>query len=359
MSIHGRRYSHYAKTQSEIRQWLRLVHNQLDAGIAYDAAKTTLEVFLVNWIEQKKTRLRIATAQQYDWAANSYIVPAIGKLKLSDVTPGSVQRLYDDLLAHQVGKRTIQVIHAVIHGCLEHAIKLGLLGRNASDACIVPKPEKKEMAVWTESQVSAFLLYIRHHKNEILYHLALATGMRRGELLGLKWTDVDWVGKTLRVQRQAFEPNGGGVIFQEPKSDRGKRSIELGDGMMQRIREQMKLVDQARRFAGGRWREHELIFPSTIGTPQRGENISHEFAGLVQKSGLPRIRLHDCRHTAASIMLSHGIPPIIVSGILGHSLAVLMDKYAHFIPSSQGAAARLMDLLTTPIDVTESIKNRG
>jgi integrase len=352
VSIDGRRMSHTAPTQAEIRRWIKEITGQIEAGLTYDAAQTMLNEFLTGWLAQKKTALRTATYQQYDWLAKTHIIPELGKFKLQEITPARVQKFYDDMLTRGVGVRAIRVTHGVLHGCMNHAARLGLMARNPCAVCILPKQENKEMAVWTESHVSQFLITVKGHRNEILYHLALATGMRRGELLGLKWSDIDWLARTLKVQRQVCQPNEGGWKFQEPKSDRGKRSIELGKGMLERLREQEKKINLERRAIGERWKENDLIFPSSVGTPQGGSRLTNEFLKLAHDAGLPRIRFHDCRHTAASIMLSHGVPPVIVAGILGHSLAMLMDKYAHFIPSSQGIVAKLMDELM-PVDVTQ------
>ncbi len=350
ITIQGHRLSHTETTETKARAWLRKMRGQIDQGLTYDAARTTLTEFLTNWLAQKKTQLRTATGEQYDWAA-AYINTGLGSLKLKDITPSVIQHFYDGLLARQIGARTIQVVHAVLHGCLDHAARLGLTARNPADSCIVPKPQKQEMKTWTESQVSQFLVTIIGQRNEIMYQMALATGMRRGELIGLKWSDVDWIANTIKVQRQVFEPVGGGFVFQEPKSDRGRRAVELETRLIDRLREQLRRVTLGRQVARDRWQEYDLIFPSTIGTPQGGGNVTREFHRLVVQAGLPVIRLHDCRHTAASIMLSHGIPPIIVAGMLGHSLAVLLEKYAHFIPSYQTDAARLMAGVTSPMSV--------
>jgi len=347
------------KFQQEAVEWLRKTRGQIEQGLTYDSTRTTLGELLAGWLKQKKTRLRVATGEQYDWAAANYLAPGLGEVKLRDLTPARIQRFYDDLLARETGARTIQVVHAVLHGCLDHAARLGLTARNPADGLIVPKPVKTEMMVWTESQVSAFLIHVQGQRNEILYHLALATGMRRGELLGLKWGDVDWPGSTIRVQRQVFEPQGASFVFQEPKSERGRRSIELGIGLIERLREQSNRVALARQMARGRWQEYDLIFPSGVGTPQGAGSLHRDFKRLVLGSGLPALRFHDCRHIAASIMLSHGIPLVIVAGILGHSLAVLMDKYAHFIPNMQSEAARLMDGITSPVAVDIDARRRN
>ena len=251
-----------------------------------------------------------------------------------------------------VTRLPIEVVHAVLHSALEHAARLGLVIRNPADLVMAPGSKKSELQIWDELQVSQFLVAVRGQRNEILYHLALATGMRRGELLGLQWGDMDWASGILRVERQVIEPEGGGFEFQTPKTDYGRRAIQLEPGLVGRMRQQLTLVELTRIFARGKWQEHNLIFPSTVGTPINGYTLSKEFHRLCQAAGTPAIRLHDLRHTAASLMLNHGIPLIVVSRILGHSKpSITMDIYGHLLPGIQAGAAELMERLTTPVAV--------
>ncbi len=345
--LRGHRISKTMRTKQEARAWLTTVTAQAADGIDYAAAQVRLEVFLPRWLEIKHTQLRPATCELYEDIARNYILPALGKIKLSDLTPGMVQSLVDQLVSAHHGARTIQLTRGILHGCLAHALRLGLVSRNVASLTLPPKVKKKPFTIWTESQVSAFLASIAGNRNENLFYLALATGMRQGELLGLHWSDIDWRGQRLQIIQQASDRRGGGFEFTPPKSERGRRAILLGDNIIQRLHHQQTLVDTARAFARQRWKENDLVFPSTVGTPQGSANLSREFKRLAQRAGLPRIRFHDMRHTAASIMLSNNIPPVIAAGILGQSLAVLMDTYAHHIPQTQQAAANLMDQVTT------------
>jgi integrase len=247
--------------------------------------------------------------------------------------------------------RTIKLMHVVLRMCLEHAKNIGLVARNPAENCKVSKSPKVEMSIWDEDQVNRFLVSIHGHKNENLYYLALATGMRRGELLGLKWQDVDWKNQRILIKRQVCNPQGGGFVFQEPKTNLGIRSVRLGTGMIERLRAQLGIIDLMRRISRDKWQEYDLIFPSITGKPLIGNNVSLEFNKLVVNSGLPHIRFHDCRHTAASIMLTHGIPPVIVAGMLGHSVSTLLTNYAHCLPDRQDEAAQLMDAVTSSISI--------
>jgi len=351
VSLKGRRLSHTAKNQQSARDWIRKINDQIEQGLTYDDERTTLGVFMEGWLSMKKNQLRTASSEQYYRMYRSYIEPHLVSIRLKDLNSGRIQELYDDLSKTGRGGRTIRAAHVVLHMCLEQAKQLGLVARNPAEFCRVPKSPKMEMSIWDEGQVNNFLVSIHGHKNENLYYLALATGMRRGELLGLKWQDVDWVHHKILIHRQCCNPAGGGFVFQEPKTKLGIRSVQLGMGLIDRLRAQLGNIDIMRKISRDKWQDYDLVFPSILGKPQYGNNVSIEFQELIGQSGLPHIRFHDCRHTAASIMLSHGIPPVIVAGMLGHSISTLLSTYAHFIPDMQDEAAILMDSVTSSIPV--------
>lgn len=280
-----------------------------------------------------------------------YIRPGLGDLYLKDLSTAQVQAFYKRLEAQGVGRRTIEVVHTVLHGCLKYVRRLELITQNWAALVEVPRPERREMQIWSESQVAQFLAGIPETES-LLYRLAFATGMRRGELIGLQWQDVNWGNETLTVQRQIYEPQGGGWHFQEPKTKRGRRIIRLGPGLLEVLRKQFnEKLPQARALAGDRWQEYDLIFPTSVGTPRNGYEVSKTFKRLAEESGLPSIRFHDIRHTAASLMLLHGEPPVRVAYILGQSIVVLLDVYAHYIPDDQADVSALMDTITTPVAV--------
>lgn len=345
ITIEGQRLSFTAKTRREAQEWLKKVTGQVDQGLTFEGSKTSFGQVLDAWMGAKENKLRGATLEQYRRMIRKYIKPQLGKIPAKDLNAARLQAHYHQLAEAGTGRRTIEVVHSVLHGSLKHAQRLGLVTQNWAALVEVPRPERREMLVWDENQVSAFLA---SNPGNVFYRLAFATGMRRGELIGLQWQDLDWQSGSLMVRRQVFEPEGGGWRFQEPKTARGRRVIRLGPGLIDALRRQYnQVLPLARSLAGERWQEHDLIFPSSIGTPRNGYEVSKEFRALAA-AGLPRMRFHDIRHTAASIMLLHGEPPVRVAAILGQSLAVLLDTYAHYIPDDQERAASLMDAITSP-----------
>ena len=181
-----------------------------------------------------------------------------------------------------------------------------------------------------------------------LYYLAIHTGMRQSEIIGLKWEDVDWEFSTIQVKRQVRHFRGGSYTFTEVKSKSGMRTIILGKQALEVLRTHKMQQQTITNSAGEDWTDLDLIFPSNVGTPLTASNIRRAFRKLLTASGLPKIRFHDLRHTAASLMLNHGIPVLIVSKRLGHSKpSITLDVYGHLIPSKQEEAAQLMDDLMT------------
>lgn len=345
VTIEGRRVTKTFAQFKDASEWLKETIRLTDHGLGYDASRTAFSDFLDAWLEVKRSRLRTASIFQYESTCRLYLKPRIGKLKMREITPARVQALYDALLAEGRGKRTIQIVHATLRGAMNHAQRLGLIVLNPCDLVQAPKPEKREMTVWDERQVNAFMAHVG---GDAFYRVAFSTGMRQGELFGLRWEDINWRTGMLQVRRQVYSPPGGGWRFQEPKTARGTRAIRLGPGLLAALRERFNVTIPAMMaLAGRKWEDHDLIFPNGFGRPLDKWNITSGFERLAAEAGLPVIRFHDIRHTCASLLLMHGEPPVKVAAMLGQSIEVLLSTYAHYIPSDDDAAALLMDEITT------------
>ncbi len=358
--VEGHRLTRTFDTKHECKAWIRQILDQVDQGITYSSAQTTLDKYLSEWLSTARSALREKTAPQYEQLIKTYITPSLGKIKLKDLKSEHIDRFYSLMQKSGVGVRTIRINHSVLHRALNQAIKRGLIGRNPADGVTVPRQVQAEMKIWEESEITRFLIAIKGNRNEALFHLALKTGMRQGELLGLKWSDLDWTKGILRVQRQVQRINNKGFLFSEPKTRAGRRSIQLGEFTLQVLREHYKRQGLEKALAGDRWAENDLVFPSSVGTPIDQRNLQRTYASLVKKAGVQKIRFHDLRHTAASVMLNHGIPVIVVSRILGHSRpSITLDIYGHLIHDMQVEAARIMDDAITPLEVSFEMKGAG
>lgn len=217
VSIDGKRLSFNGKTRAECQVWLRKMLDQIDQGLTYNGSQTTLAEFLSGWIATVKTSLRPKTAHQYEVLINNYIVPELGKIKLKDLRAENVDAFYQARLKAKTGARTVRYNHSVLHVGLEKAVKMGLIGHNPMDGATPPRLISTEMKVFDETQVSQFLVAVQDNRNKALYHLAVKTGMRQAELLGLKWQDLDWTSGVLQVKRQVQRVDGPSRILGHSK----------------------------------------------------------------------------------------------------------------------------------------------
>ncbi len=350
VTLNGRRLSFTADSRRECQDWLKKTIHQIDDGLTFANTKITVEEFLSEWLSSSKTSMRPRTWAHYQQVTRTYIAANLGKIKVRDLRPDHIQKFYNGMLEKGVGVYTVLKIHTVLHSALSHAVKTGLMGRNPASLTILPQEPHEEMQILDESQVCQMLVAAHGSRLETLLHLAVVTGMRQMELLGLKWTDLDQVNQTIRVERQLARPDKDGVKFASPKTKFGKRTLALGTTTTTVLRAHYENQVRERKAVGGIWNEHGLIFPNSLGGPIHPHNLLRDFKKVLRLAGLPIIRFHDLRHTAASLMLNHGVPVTVVSRRLGHSKpSVTLDIYGHLIPSMQVEAAEKMDELVLPV----------
>jgi integrase len=351
-TLQGHRLSCTFKTQRECQEWLKKIRGQIDEGMTLSTTKIVLGDFLSSWLTSTKTSKGRSTWRHYEQLTRTYIVPSLGKIKVRDLRPEHIQAFYNRLFEHQVGVYTIRKIHIILHSALQQAVKTGMIERNPAGFVQPPKEPASEMAILNESQVSQLLIAAQGTRLEALIHLAVISGARQMELLGLKWSDLDWVKQTLKIERQLLKPNGEGVKFSSPKTRHGKRSITLGAKTIEILRKHYEQQQAKQRKAGEMWKEYGLIFTTRFGTPLSPRNLLRDYKKLLHNAGLPPIRFHDLRHTAASILLNQGVPVIAVSRRLGHAKAsITLDIYGHLIPTMQTEVAEMIDDLVMPVTV--------
>jgi integrase len=352
ISVNGERISYGAKTKPECIEWLTTMQFQLNRGFDLQGRKMSLKNYLEHWLENHKVSSRPKTYLRYKGLSERYIIPRLGDTDLNDLHPLNIERFYANLITDGVGIRSVRLCHSILHSALGKAIDYGWILRNPARGVTQPQYKPSEMQVWNDSQVSLFLVIAESSRHKALYQLAITTGMRQGEIFGLKWTDLHWNLGEIQIQRQVQRIPGEGWSYQEPKTRTGRRKIILGEGTLHalRLHREQQLINI--KVAGERWQSHELIFPNSVGNPMDSSNLRLDFNRLVAKAGLPKIRFHDLRHTAASLMLNNGVPPIVVSRILGHAKpSITLDLYGHLYHEMQGEAAKIMDELVTPIKV--------
>jgi integrase len=325
---------------------------KIDGGLTFEGTQVTLERFLEVWLDGKELSRRPKTVFHYRQICSQHILPILGAKRLQELQPTHIKQLY--ILKKQEGRgaRTIQVIHSVLHCALKQAVREGILGRNPVDAVDRPKVEAAEIQILNEEQACQLLIAAAGSPFEAIYYLALTTGMWQGELLGLKWSDLDLDKRVLFVQRQLQQLADQGFVFVPPKIRAGCRQIKLGQGTLSYLEAHRRRQELQKTEAGDRWKENDLIFPTTIGTPLDHKRITTEFKRLLKKAGLPNIRFHDLCHTSISFLLEMGTPLNTVQRRAGHSKpSVTADIYGHAMPGSQDEAAQTIEEMVTPIAV--------
>ncbi len=352
VSLNGRRITKYGKTQKECRDWVNATLDKIDHGLTFDGAQVSLQQYMESWLSGKVLARRPSTVRNYRRYMNLYILPALGRMRLQAILPAHIRQLYLRMQMEGRGARTIQLVHVTLHCAFAQAVKEGLIGHNPLEAVERPKVETKRYSIFTEEQVRAFIAAAKGHPYEALFFLALTTGMRKGEILGLMWTDVDWEKSTLRVNRQ-LQPvsyEGGALVPTKTKS--GRRRIMVGKGALALLKAHRERQETQKAVAGNRWQEHGMIFTTSIGTYIDQTKVSRAFKHILREAGLPDLRFHDLRHTSISILLDNGTPVFTVQSRAGHSKAsVTTDIYGHAMARSQEAAARMIEEIVKPLTI--------
>ena len=279
--------------------------------------------------------LRPSTRSSYTWIMRKYVLPNIGSHKLRSLRPEHVRKLHRDIMSASSSLSTVQRAHAVLRSMLSEAMREQYVDRNVASLVRAPRGERVDVKWWTASEATAFLDSIEDHPLVGLFTLALALGMRRGELLGLRWQDVDLEGKKLHI-RQTIQRLGKaeGLVIGPPKTSRSRRSIPLPKLCIVAL-EKRRIVQQADRDRiGEAWTDFDLVFTSVAGSAIDPSNLRRSFIAAVSIACVPQIRFHDLRHTCATLLVSQGVPMRVVMEILGHStMAITSDLYSHVMPA--------------------------
>jgi integrase len=262
------------------------------------------------------------------------VVPRIGKKQLAKLTPLDLQSLYSELADAGHSARSVGHTHRVLHRAFGQAVKWNLLARNPCDGATAPRTYRTEMKVLTPEQVRGFLNATIDHPAHALYTLAVTTGMRAGELLGLQWGDVDLDAGKLTVQRALQQQNSVGLVFVTPKTTKSRRMILLSRRAIDALRVHCDRQTFHRKQVGAEWRDLDLVFPGPFGGPTDPSWSRQVFYAALDVANMARIRFHDLRHTAATLALMQGVHPKVVSDMLGHgTVGLTLDTYSHLLPA--------------------------
>jgi len=326
-----------------------------NAGTYVSPSKRTVANFMEEWLQTLKPTVRPSTWECYRMNSQTRIAPLLGAIELRRLGAVDLNRAYAVLLesGRADGKgglspRSVRLVHVTIHRALRDAVRWGLLARNVGDLADPPKHIKTEMNTWTAEEVHRFLDHVRADRLYPCFLLLLTTGLRRGELAGLRWEDVDFDARRISIRRSRVVVGYGNVVVSDPKTSRGRRVLPLDVVVVEALRAHRARQLQERLALGAGYEgDGQTLFTHEDGTSMHPDQISYAFEKAASAGGLPRIRLHDLRHTYATLALQAGVPLWAVSDILGHaSIAITSDVYRHSIPAmleeAAGTVAELM-----------------
>jgi integrase len=331
----------YGATKAEAQEkLLRLQSAKLD-GMLADSGKLTVAAFLAQWLEDSaRPTIRDATYASYKGIVDNHMSPKIGGIRLDRLTPAHVLGLYAALEREGESCHIRRLCHAVLRRSLKQAVKWGMVPRNVCDAVEPPRVAKKEIQPLDGEQVAKLLCAAEGDRLEAIFVLAVATGLRFGELAGLQWSDVDLDAGAITVRRTLSEVNGN-LKLAEPKTKKSRRRVELPAIAVDALCDHRK-----RMLAEGHFAQGQVFVNSKGRLLRRSHFRDQQFLPLLKRAGLPTVRFHDLRHTAATLLLCEGVHPKIVQERLGHSqISVTLDTYSHVLPTMQRDAADRLDTM--------------
>ncbi len=337
---------YYGKAFAEVRDKVSGAQQDVRRGLPLPGERQTVASFLEDWLTTVAAqRVRPNTLASYREIVTLHVVPHIGTLKLAKLAPQDVRAMLKRLEDAGVSPHRRRYARTVLRIALNHAIRDGLVIRNAAALTDAPKVERVEVQPLSPEQVRKFLGAAKGERLEGLYVTAVASGLRRSELLGLTWQHVDLERGMLRVVA-GVQRVGKEILVLPPKTEKSKRTVTLPQIAVASLRAHRTRQLEERLLAGSRWQETGLVFTSTTGTALDGANVSHRFHALLERAGLPTQRFHDLRHACASFLLAQGIPAREVMEVLGHSqIGTTMNLYTHIMPAMHQEAADRMDEL--------------
>ena len=346
-------------TRRDANRALTEILSRLERGTYVEPSKETVAVYLSSWLDAQRARLRPSTLASYDGNVKAHIIPALGPVPLQRLTAGHLDVLYADLLQNGrtdgrggLGPRTVRYVHVILKRALSDAVRKSRLVRNPADQADPPSASASKataLRTWTAAEVRMFLAHVHDDRLYAAWLMAATTGMRRGELLGLRWRDLDLEAGRAKIVQTLISQASGPAVSQ-PKTAKGRRSVALDPATVAALKAHRTRQNSERLALGPTYEGRDLVFCREDGSPVWPRSFSRGFDRLAEAAGLPRIRLHDLRHTHATLALEGGVHPLVVSERLGHSkVSITLDTYSHVTPAlEEDAAAKVAALVTEP-----------
>jgi integrase len=352
-------------TKKDAERALRQILYSMETGNYIEPNRITVGEWLNQWCEgYVAIHTTVRTQESYRSIVKHHLMPAFGNTGLAQLQPQQIQRYYARALAGGradgtggLSARSVLYHHRILKEALKHAVKMGLVARNVAEAVDPPRAERVTMNILSPEEIPAFLDAATETPYYMFYSTLLYMGFRRGEGLALKWRHVDLLGMEVQVVETAFKLNDGTYVFKEPKTAHSRRSVAIPPSLAVLLRQHKEDQREQRSQLGRPLSENDLVFSRPDGSPLDPNHVTRTFPKIAKKLGLPHIRLHDLRHTHATLMLKAGVHPKIVSERLGHAnIGITLDIYSHVLPGLQEAAAERFDKMLNEETANEENK---
>lgn len=325
----------YGRTQAEVKEKLEAIKQQLATGTFTDT-RLTIGAYLERWLGEKQRSVKPTTFENYSICVNRFIIPRIGRTLLDKLTPMQTQTLLNEIQDASGSARAAKC-RSVLNNAYRQAVRWQLVVRNPVEATNPVKEQPRDMTLWEAPEAARFLDAAREHRLYALFYLGMATGLRRGELLGLRWADIE--GNMLYV-KQAYVKAGGKLILSTPKTPKGFRVVALSPDVLEVLLLHRQRQQVERGVLGEAWAHPELVFASEVGTPLNPDNLSRLRKKLMTAAQVSQARLHDLRHLHASVAIEGGMDAKVLADRLGHSRASFtLDRYTHLFESRRVKSA--------------------
>jgi len=337
-------------TSKEAQEELTRLLHEKDTGVYIQPSKNTLGEFLNSWLQNAKPGLSPRTAEGYESIIRVHLIPALGTVKLSKLRPEAIQAYYNQKLSSGrfngkggLSPTTVRHHAMCLHAALDSAVRLKLLSINPADSVDAPPMKQSEIDIMDENDLHLFLEAAKGTPDYPMIYTALFTGMRRSELLALRWQDIELIMCQVSVNRSLHRLHDGTFIFRQPKTTKSKRTIALTPSNALVLRELKDRMTAQRIVSGTTLKESDLVFSNEDGSPLNPDILTHHWKYLAKKLGM-NTHLHSARHIHASLMLKQGVSAKVVQERLGHTtITTTMNIYSHVMPGLQEAAAKRFD----------------
>lgn len=340
--VEGKRKTKVGRTRDEANRHLVEMMSDLHRGVPVSTDRQTVGHFLTEWLAEVQPTIKRSTYISYDNAINKWAIPYIGKIRLIELRREDII-LFLRKAALRLQPTSVRKVRRILRIAIHSAVINRLIAQNPVTLVKPPLVHFQEVEPFTPSEVDVFLRAVEGHRLQALYSTAVVLGVRRGELLALRWRDIDFTNELIHI-RQTLTVFKGGWEITEPKSGRGKRKILMPSVLVRHLKAHREAQQHLRALSKGLWQDYDMVFPTPVGAPMRPTTLTQNYNALLKQTALPRKRFHDLRHTAASIMIADNIPIKLVSEILGHSsVNTTLRIYAHLYDSQREIALARME----------------